>query len=79
VVSLWGDEKLFFSHARLDDGFRLRPELENNGTPVFDRRTFGPWERNFSGRVMDVSDQTILDGITNSGCPFQFIIDQLMF
>ena len=29
VVSLWGDEKLFFSHARLDDGFDFRPELDN--------------------------------------------------
>jgi hypothetical protein len=37
VVSLWGDEKLFFSHARLDDGFNIRPDIENVNTPVFDR------------------------------------------
>jgi len=78
VVSLWGDEKLFFSHARLDDGFNLRPEIENAATPVFDRATFGPWERGFSDRIPDVSDQTILNGIAG-GCPFQFIIDSLMF
>ena len=38
VVSLWGDEKLFFSHARLDHGFDLRPELDRRETPFFNRR-----------------------------------------
>lgn len=51
IVSLWGDEKLFFSHARLDHGFDLRPELDNRNTPTFDRRRNRWDQRLFDDRI----------------------------
>ena len=78
MTSLWGDEKLFFSHRRLEDDFMRRPEHENVHTPTFDEATFDPWDLEFNNQVPFVSDNTIFDGIEN-GCPFQFLIDTFNF
>ena len=53
--SLWGDEKLFFSHSRLSDDFDVRGVFDNR-LNRFDANTFGTWPNNIDNALIEASE-----------------------
>ena len=74
--SLWGDERLFFSHSRLSDDFMGRREFRNRFTPTYDFDTWGQWPTDTPPE--EVSEDELFAGMAG-GCPFQWLIDQYGF
>jgi len=74
--SLWGDERLFFSHTELEEDLQLRPEWNVEGKKIrkFNQGKFGRWDFDFV--VPSIEKQDLLDD-TLDGCPFQWVINAL--
>jgi len=48
-LSLWGDHRLFFSHTKLEEDIKLRPEWSGKKElkiPKFKKGNFGRWDFN---------------------------------
>ena len=79
VQSLWADEHLYFAHGKFNDDTDA-----DLGGDSGNRRQLLRFDEDFWGvypaedfSPPDVTDQGVLDGMTGTGCPFQWIIDAL--
>jgi len=59
-LSLWGDQRLFFSHTKLEEDLKLRPEWnpKKNRIPKFKRKSFGRWD--FNDVIPPIEKQDLL-------------------
>jgi len=62
--SLWGDERLFFSHVAFNQDIQERAEFNNARTVRFPNNEFGRWPTDpNNARVSNVSESQIINGM----------------
>merc|ERR1712150_215488 len=73
--SLWGDERLFFSHSNLREDIEVRSDFKpNKNIATWNRKKRGTWDKTFT--IPPSSKQDILDGMA-AGRPFYWLIDAM--
>ena len=83
TTSLWGDERLFFQHNHLPDDLNENKGGDNTlnfGTHYFrfQKNDFGGnYPMNVGFVPPEADDETVVSGIVNSACPFQWMIEAL--
>jgi len=83
TTSLWGDERLFFQHNHLHHD--LDKNKGGDSTLNFGQHYFRFQKDDFGGNYPmnvgfvppEADDETVVSGMVNNACPFQWMIEAL--